>query len=441
MASRGLSSCLINDMSPLGPNASIQDLSTAALECFNRQDDAGCVRLARWVLWQESNHGLALSLLAAVLAKHGRNLPAALDYARRGVAAAPAFGLAHYALGQACQQLGLLTEAIGHFRNACDLERHNAEFLRVLGLVLLQAGLWQEGWTYYERRPTTPNVNQYRKPVLLRVPEWRGEGLTGANLLVVGENGYGDQIQGLRFISRVLELPVARLMILVRPGLNRLLEYSLTQYPGGERAVALRDLGVVDASYSISLESLAHLFNANETTFPRRIPYLFAPPAPGDGDRGDRTLRVGIAWHGFRRLVTDAIRSTSLTDWFPLIRTHSDIRWVSLHQDDYDDQERSWITDLGLETPLRSEFDFLDTARVVSSLDLVISVDTAIAHLAGAMGKPVWLLNRASSEWRWGWKRTVSPWYPTMRIFNQQDLFDWRPALEEVEAAIARLPE
>jgi len=94
------------------------------------------------------------------------------------------------------------------------------------------------------------------------------------------------------------------------------------------------------------------------------------------------------------------------------------------------------LAQFGLATPLRKEFDFLDTASIINDLDLVISVDTAMAHLAGAMGKPVWLLNRASSEWRWGWKRTGSPWYPTMRIFNQETLFDWQPVLDEVDAAL-----
>lgn len=426
-------------MSTLGPNASVQDLSNAALECFTRQDDATCVQLARWVLWREPHHGLALSVLAAVLAKRGRNPPAALDYARRGLAVAPAFGVAHYALGQACQQLGLLTEAIGYFRKASELEPHNAEFLRVLGLALLQAGCWQEGWSYYERRPSTPLVNQYKKPVPPGAPEWHRQELAGSNLLVLGENGYGDQIQGLRFIRNLLELPVGRLIIFVRPALNRLLEYSLTQYAGAERVVVLRDAGVVDAQYHVSLESLPHRFNTNDQTLPNRLPYLFAPPVHGDGGWGDRAIRVGIAWHGERRLVSDAVRSISLKEWLPLIRSHSAVRWISLQQDDYDDQERTWIANVGVETPLCREFDFLDTARVVNGLDLVISVDTAIAHLAGAMGKPVWLLNRASSEWRWGWKPTVSPWYPTMRIFNQQDLFDWQPVIEEVEAALERL--
>jgi hypothetical protein len=375
------------------------------------------------------------ALLAMTLLKYGRDRPAALDYARRAAAAAPNFLLSHCAMGMASRDLGLLAEAIGHLRNAVKFDPNNKEVLRQLGMTLVQAGSWREGWSYYECRPTTLYANGYQKPDPPGVPEWRGEDLAGKNLAVLGENGHGDQIQSLRFLGKLLELPLRHLVICVRPALVRLVEQSLKHYPDAERARLLRESRVDGIHYRVATESLAHRFKADETTLPGKIPYLFGPEESGGARPSDGTIRVGIAWRGERRLVTDALRSIPVKDWTPLIRAHAKVRWQSLQHDDYDPEERKTIAEFGLATPLRREFDFFDTARIIDEIDLVISVDTSIAHLAGAMGKPVWLLNRASSEWRWGWKRTTSPWYPTMRIFNQETLFDWRGLLEEVAFA------
>jgi Glycosyltransferase family 9 (heptosyltransferase) len=421
-------------MNEHSPPVSVEALCAAALKSYGC-DDATTARLARLVLRQQPDHGLASALLAMTLIRGGRDRAAALDYARRALAAAPNLLLSHCAMGVASRDLGLLAEAIGHLRNAVKLDPNHREVLRQLGLALLQAGTWREGWSYYERRPTTEYPNGYQKPDPPGVPEWRGEDLTGRTLAVLGENGHGDQIQFLRFIGGLLELPLQQLLICVRPGLVRLVEHSLHHYPGGERATLVRGGTARGIHYRVATESLPHRFGANEATLPGRIPYLFAPPSGAQRPAGGG-VRVGLVWRGERRLVTDAVRSTALNDWASLVRAHPEIRWLSLQHDDYDAEEKEAVAQLRLATPLRKEFDFLDTASVIDEVDLVISVDTAVAHLAGAMGKPVWLLNRASSEWRWGWKRTQSPWYPTMRIFNQETLFDWRPALEEVDAAL-----
>jgi hypothetical protein len=417
---------------------SVKDLCEAAVRSYGR-DDATTARLARSILRQEPNHGLALALLAMALVRGGRERAAALDYARRALQAAPNLLLSHCAMGIACRDLGLLAEASGHLRNAVKLSP-DREALRQLGMTLVEAGSWQEGWSYYERRPTTGYPNGYQKPDPPGVPEWRGEDLTEKTLAVLGENGHGDQIQFFRFVGRLLELPVRHLLLCVRPALARLMEHSLKNYPGGERATLVRGPTAQGVHYRVSTESLPHRFGADEATLPGQIPYLFAPPS-GAERPADRAVRVGLVWRGERRVVTDAIRSISLDKLGSLVHPHRAVHWASLQHDDYDVAEREMLAQFGLATPLRKEFDFLDTASIVNDLDLIISVDTAMAHLAGAMGKPVWLLNRASSEWRWGWKRTGSPWYPTMRIFNQETLFDWQPVLEEVDAALLRFCE
>src|ERR1700722_4743004 len=186
---------VMNKGSILTPDASAQELCSAAVECYNRRDDAGAARLARLALRQEPNHGLALALLAMTQVKYGDDRPAALDHARRAIEAAPDLLLAHCAMGQACRDLGLLTQAIGHLRDAVKRDPNNSEVLRQLGMPLVQGEFWREGWSYYERRPTIPYANQYQKPDPQGVPEWRGEDLTGKALIVLGENGHGDQIQ------------------------------------------------------------------------------------------------------------------------------------------------------------------------------------------------------------------------------------------------------
>jgi ADP-heptose:LPS heptosyltransferase len=115
------------------------------------------------------------------------------------------------------------------------------------------------------------------------------------------------------------------------------------------------------------------------------------------------------------------------------------VRWVSLQYDDHSPEEQALLHGHAVETPLRAGFDYLETADVVAGLDLVMTVDTSMAHLAAGMGKPVWLLNRATGEWRWGWKAVRSPWYPTLSIFNQDTLLDWEPVLAEVRRRLAAL--
>jgi tetratricopeptide (TPR) repeat protein len=374
-----------------------------------------------------------------ILLRNGRDRAAALDYARRAVEVAPELALAQCALGIACRDLGIFPNAISSLRTAVRLAPTDTEISRQLGMTLVQAGNWLEGWQYYENRPTTTYANGYQKPDPPGIPEWRGENLSGKALIVLGENGHGDQIQSLRFIDQLLELPLNRLLICVRPALMRLVEHSLAHYRGGDRASVLRETTADGLHYKVATDSLAHRFGADGTTLPGTMPYLFGPPSARAVASKDRALRVGMVWRGERHLVTNAIRSIPLGQWAPLVQAYRDVRWVSLQHDDYDAEEKALLGQQGVETPLQRRFDFLDTAAVIAGLDLVISIDTAVAHLAGAMGKPVWLLNRASSEWRWGWKQTRTPWYPTMQIFHQESLFKWEPVIEEIQETLKLL--
>jgi hypothetical protein len=211
--------------------------------------------------------------------------------------------------------------------------------------------------------------------------------------------------------------------------------HALRSLPGGEAVVVagLEEAGS-DVDYVLAFGSMGGRFRANAGTLSAGEPYLRPASVAA---RAPVAMRIGIVWRGQPLLDSDNIRSIPLAVWAPLVAVPGPFRWVSLQHGDHRPTEAALLRQWGIETPLRADFDYLDTADVVAGLDLVISVDTSVAHLAGALGRPVWLLNRASGEWRWGWKAETSPWYPTMVIFNQEALLDWSPVLAAVRARLA----
>jgi hypothetical protein len=185
--------------------------------------------------------------------------------------------------------------------------------------------------------------------------------------------------------------------------------------------------------------SLPAVFETRMETVPDRVPYVTVPPSMVAAWRGrlvDARPKVGIAWAGNRTLRDDPRRSIPLAQFLPLF-ARDDVRLVSLQKDDAADAWRELAREGGDWIDACS--DFLDTAALISALDLVISVDTAVAHLAGALGRPVWLLNRFGSEWRWGREPTRTRWYPSMRIFNQQRQGEWSEVIDRIDAELGTL--
>jgi hypothetical protein len=338
----------------------------------------------------------------------------------------------------ACRSLGLEPLAIGHLRRCVEIDPSDSNARFHLGLTLLQFGHWAEGWRIYEQRPTQPTANGYVKPSPPGRPEWRGEDLRGKTMVLLGEDGHGDQIQNVRFVRQVLALGPARLVLDVRPPLRRLFLHALREGPGAEvmSAARLEEVGP-DVDYVLAFGSMAGRFGANAGNLGAAVPYL--RPAIEPPLRLPESRRIGIAWRGHPLLDSDRVRSIPLAMLAPLLIRAPALSWISLQHDDHAPEELALLDDRGVERPLRAGFDYLDTADVVAGLDLVITVDTSVAHLAAALGKPVWLLNRASGEWRWGWKATRSPWYPSVTIFNQDVLLDWAPVLAEVRQRLTAL--
>ena len=270
------------------------------------------------------------------------------------------------------------------------------------GEQLLRAGQYAEGFRLYDEAWRTVARGQWLD---LPLPRWRGENLAGARFLISGEQGFGDQIMFARF-AKLLQAYGAEVIWPCERPLSRLFSQCLgfhSEPPGG---------GPEAAYYCPSGQLPLHFFPP--LTEPPSGPYLLTPPArPASG------AKVGIVTRGDPKHAHDAVRSLPLDLAAELI---SSPRTVSLHPED------------------TGAADFHDTAAIIAGLDLVISVDTSVAHLAGAMGKPVWiLLSSEWCDWRWMRDRHDSPWYPSARLFRQPTPGDWTSVVGEVLAGLRTL--
>lgn len=325
------------------------------------------------------------------------------------------------------QEFGRFDEALASYDRAVAIAPDFAEAQLNRALLLLLTGNFAQGWPAYEWRRQLPSWVERG----FIQPEWAGENIAGKRLLLHAEQGFGDTIQFSRYATLAARRG-ADVVLEVQPSLEPLLK----GLPGIEVIAAGRELPPFDLH--CPLLSVPRLLATTPATIPGGIPYITAPPdrvaawAPRLPTGG---LRVGLAWSGHRENVRDHERSIPFMHLAPLTRIPG-TRFVSLQKDiraaDADDFHRCGdIIDLGCE--LR---DFADTAAVIAGLDLIITVDTAVAHLAGAMGKPVWLLLPRVPDFRWLMDRTTSPWYPTARLFRKGQADTWDTVIAETAAAL-----
>lgn len=278
-----------------------------------------------------------------------------------------------------------------------------------LGLTLLTLGDYAAGWPYYERRREVFGTSRPNLPV----PEWSGEPLTGKRIAIFPEQGVGDAIQFARFLSPLVEQG-ARVLLLCKPSLTPLLTGAFAGVETQSFAGKI-DLGEIDCW--VSMLSLPYRLGVTLETLPSQT-YLRAPaPQPPRRAR----LRVGLTTSGNANHENDARRSLD-PEAARRLRDLPEVEIVSLHPED------SGAT------------DFAQTADIITSLDLVISVDTSVGHLAGAMGKPTFLLVPGLGvDWRWMTERSDSPWYPNHRLFRGAAGGGWSPVIDEVAKAVADL--
>lgn len=361
----------------------------------------------------------------------------AVEAGRRAVALAPREARFQVNLGKALMDRGDRREAVFAFLAALTEEPQHPEAHLAIGQILLAEGEMKPGWIEYEWR----NQLEQARGMLPRMaaPHWNGMALPGERILLVGDQGYGDTIQFARYIPRVAER-CGEVVLGCSPDLARL----LSPIPGIKAIHSRWDLIPPYRVYAL-LSSLPGIFGTELETIPAETPYLGVAPAlmrkwaeKLDEALPGRPLRVGVAWAGRPTHPNDRRRSMRLADLAPLARV-PEVALVSL-QPRFPARDRASAHLVPL-IDLTAEFsDFAETAAAVINLDLVITVDTAVGHLAGALGKPVWLMLPTPADWRWMLERSDSPWYPTMRLFRQERPGDWSAVVAAVAAELARLP-
>jgi len=336
------------------------------------------------------------------------------------------FAAAWSNLGAALRDQGRLGEAESACRAAIALQPEMAGAHYNLALTLLTAGRFAEGWAEHEWRWRIGTM----RPRDLACPPWRGEAVAGRRILLHAEQGLGDTLQFARY-APLLAARGAHVILEVQAPLKRLcatLAGVAEVYAAGEALPA--------ADLHAPLMSLPYLFRTELTSVPAATPYFATAPA-AEPVASAGHLRVGLVWagdprpHEPRAHFADRRRSLPLEAFAPLAAI-AGVRFVSLQLGTAACEPPP--PGLRLDTALTAGGDFADTASVIAGLDLVISVDTAVAHLAGALGKPVWLLSRFDGCWRWLRDRDDSPWYPTLKLYRQSRPGDWARVVSRIAA-------
>lgn len=335
---------------------------------------------------------------------------------------------AHNNLGVLFEQLRRIDDAIACYRECLRLKPDSPDTHKNLALALLLRGDYPRGWAEYEWRWKAPAA-QVRN---FSQPRWDGRSLDNEPVLLFAEQGLGDTIQFARYARLVKERGAA---VLVECPVE--VEQLLKRCPGIDRVIP-QGAPLPDFAYQVPFMSLPGVFGTTVETVPAGVPYLSADPRLidtwGKELAGISGMRVGIVWQGSQRYAGDAHRSAALRELAPLAGV-AGVRLISLQKGYGSDQLQQvpeWkVLDLGSRVK-----DFADTAAVMMHLDLVISVDTAVAHLAGALGVPVWLALSTASDWRWLQGREDSPWYPTVRLFRQKQWGTWPEVFQRMAVAL-----
>ncbi len=339
--------------------------------------------------------------------------------------------------GNVLQDLKRLDEALASYDKALAVRPDYAEALKNRGRLALLEGRYAEGWRDYESRWEARRAPTRR--LLAPWPQWKGEDLRGKRIIVYDEQGLGDVIQCSRFLT-LLASRGARVTFLVRASLHRLFRPFAP-------SVRMVDKPPIEESFDFqsALMSLPGSFGATLENIPADIPYL-GPEEPlvalWRERLGHQGFKVGICWQGSPDYRDDHSRSIPLRCFQSLARLPG-VRLISLQKHHGLDQLENLPSDMRVET-LDEDFDhgpdaFVDTAAVTSCLDLVITSDTSIAHLAGALGRPVWVALKHVPHWLWMLGRTDSPWYPTMTLYRQEVRDDWSSVFRALADDLAKL--
>ena len=389
----------------------------AALEVFRRS------------LINNPRSAKTIAGLGRLFERKGDLISAAEAY-RDAIKLDPKMPATYVDLGFVLYGLGEVAEAADCFARLRALQPDSAEATVNLGLIHLLQGNLAAGWAEYESRWKV-GVGDDRKLMQRR---WKGEALRGERILLCAEQGLGDTMQFVRYVPLVAKLG-GEVVLEVQPALHGLLAGT----DGASRVIRRGEM-LPEFMWQCPLMSLPLALGTELETIPRRVPYIVPDAARVEAWRErlpGNTRRIGLAWSGNPGHPRDRLRSIALEQLVPLLKV-AGTTFYSLQFGSGAEQMMQLppgvpLVDLGDELE-----DFANVAATVANLDLVISIDSAVAHLAGAMGKPVWILLNKGCDWRWFLEREDSPWYPTARLFRQSTPGGWQEVVKRVEHALRR---
>jgi tetratricopeptide (TPR) repeat protein len=347
-------------------------------------------------------------------------------------------------LGELAVAEGRFDEANPHLLTALRLDPTLPAPRLVLGMNQLRLGEFRRGWPNYLVREQVSPLHPNGAPAGYG-DAWQGQDLAGKTILVQDDQGFGDSIQFFRYMPLLTQLGARHVTLKTFPPLVRLLRSAVAD------ATVLAELpSSAQFDYHCTSSSLPRWLGTTPATIPAAVPYLRPLKPSRRPKRGP--LQIGLLWSGDPRHNRDHLRSVP-AELFLRLANVAGPRFHSLQKDPRPEDRAALEARPGIDRGIESAADFADSAALLARLDLVITVDTAIAHLAGAMGIPVWIVLHIAPDWRWLAGRADSPWYPTARLFRlpavagsagddeaARRYLDWTPVLREVDAALRRLP-
>ncbi len=394
-------------------------------------DYAASLHAAERAIALQPQHPDALFARALALNRLQRDDDAAAVY-RRLLDVVPQHTHAWDNLGQSLQQLGQTAAAEAAYRQALVCAPDDADTNYHLALLLLLQGKLEQGFHAYDWRwRAVPGLRR----LSLSAPLWDGKNAAGRTILVADEQGFGDGLMFCRYLP-LLRARGARVIYACRAPLLPLLH----GWDGADQVIPITEAPQAVCDAHCSLLDLPYMLGTTVATIPAAIPYLQAPagtiPEPV---AATDMVRVGLVWAGNPNHKHDRRRSIALTQFVHILGVPGVRYYNLLRPDDLRDADAARLAHDNI-VDLGATFgDFADTARGIAALDLVITVDTAAAHLAGALGKATWVLLPFAPDWRWQTEREDSPWYPGMKLYRQAHPGDWDGVLRRVREDLARL--
>ena len=425
-------------------------------DCFATLGNLGIVYRAK----RQMKH--AIRCFERVVSLAPQSLPAYLDlsnlyrldrqfekaehFARQSIAIDARSDAAFTALGSIFSDFGKIAEAESAFRSALTMNPGSAYNAACLGLLLMSLDRWQEGLPLWEARHRAfLNGSQDPAPNV-SFPQWNRESLAGKSLLIWPEQGFGDQIQLVRYIQRLKANGAYRITLICEPALQTLFS-TVEGVDAVMSGATYYAMGAPAHDFWTFIFSIPFNLGELPASIPARIPYLRSTKEREEKWRpslGGSSKKVGLVWKGSSTNSADATRSLPGLGTLEPLWTVPDLTFVSLQKEDTKSDIEREIGTKPIVCLGDKITDFADTAAIVAQLDLVITVDTAVAHLSAALGKKTWvLLPNVAVDWRWKHGPAESPWYPeVLRLFRQPALAtDWSVTVEDVVRALSSLDE